>query len=90
MKAVKIVDAPCGYGKTQWAIQHMNEIEDHRFIFITPYLDEVKRIACLHDFYLSLAKQATPVIEVGAAKKITVVISEGKELEIRETEGAPL
>ena len=43
--------------------------------------------ASLHDFYLSLAKQATPVIEVGASKKITVVVSEGKELEIRETEG---
>ncbi len=28
-----------------------------------------------------------PVIEVGAAKKITVIISEGKELEIREIEG---
>jgi len=40
----------------------------------------------LHDFYLTLAKQATPVIEVGAAKKITVIISEGKELEIRELE----
>ncbi len=40
--------------------------------------------ASLHDFYLSLAKQATPVIKVGASKKITVIISEGKELEIRE------
>jgi len=46
--------------------------------------------ASLHDFYLSLAKQATPVIEVGASKKITVVISEGKELEIRETKGETL
>ncbi len=45
--------------------------------------------ASLHDFYLSLAKQATPVIEVGAAKKITVIISEGKELEIREIESEP-
>ena len=44
----------------------------------------------LHDFYLSLAKQATPVIEVGASKEITVVVSEGKELEIRETEGETL
>ena len=42
--------------------------------------------ASLHDFYLGLAKQTTPVIEVGAAKKITVIISEGKELEIRELE----
>ncbi|MGB3211265.1 MAG: TraB/VirB10 family protein [Desulforhopalus sp.] len=46
--------------------------------------------ASLHDFYLSLAKQATPVIEVGAAKKITVIVSEGKELEIREFEGETL
>ncbi|MBM9615677.1 hypothetical protein JWJ90_15520 [Desulfobulbus rhabdoformis] len=46
--------------------------------------------ASLHDFYLSLAKQATPVIEVGASKKITVVVSEGKELEIRETQGETL
>ena len=46
--------------------------------------------ASLHDFYLSLAKQATPVIEVGASKKITVVISEGRELEIRETTGGTL
>ena len=35
-----------------------------------------------HELYLDLAKQATPVIEVGAAKKVTVVISEGKELQI--------
>ena len=38
----------------------------------------------LRDFYLTLARQSTPVIEVGAAKKVTVVVSEGKELEIRE------
>ncbi len=43
--------------------------------------------ASLHDFYLDLAKQTTPVIEVGAAKKITVIVSEGKELEIREIAG---
>ncbi|MCL2791234.1 MAG: TraB/VirB10 family protein [Desulfobulbus sp.] len=38
----------------------------------------------LSDFYLDLVKQTTPVIEVGAARKITVIISEGKELEIRD------
>ena len=46
--------------------------------------------ASLQDFYLSLAKQATPVIEVGAAKEITVIISEGKELEIKDLEGKNL
>ena len=38
----------------------------------------------MSDFYLDLVKQTTPVIEVGAAKKITVIVSEGKELEIRD------
>ena len=38
----------------------------------------------MSDFYLDLVKQTTPVIEVGAARKITVIISEGKELEIRD------
>lgn len=38
----------------------------------------------LQQFYLDLAKQAMPVIEVGAAKDVTVVIQEGVELEIKE------
>lgn len=38
----------------------------------------------LHELYLDLAKQTTPVVEVGATKKVTVVVSEGKELEIKE------
>ena len=44
----------------------------------------------LSDFYLDLVKQSTPVIEVGAAKKITVIISEGKELEIRDIASSEL
>jgi conjugal transfer pilus assembly protein TraB len=38
----------------------------------------------LQELYLDLAKQATPVIEVGVAKQVTVVISEGKELTIKD------
>ncbi len=41
---VKVVDAPCGHGKTQWAIQYMNGCTEKKFIFITPYLDEVARV----------------------------------------------
>lgn len=44
----------------------------------------------LRDFYVDLVKQTTPVIEVGATKKITVVISEGKELEIREIDSGTI
>ena len=38
----------------------------------------------LADFYLTLAKQATPVIEANADKHVTVVVSEGKELVIKD------
>lgn len=38
----------------------------------------------LQKFYLELARQTIPVVEVGAAKQITVVISEGVELEIKD------
>lgn len=36
-------------------------------------------------FYMELVRQTTPVIEVGAAKKCTVVLTEGVHLEIKET-----
>lgn len=38
----------------------------------------------LQKFYLELAKQSMPVIEVGATRNITLVVSEGLELEIKE------
>ena len=43
-KEVTIVDGCCGTGKTSWAIQKMNESKDGKFIYITPFLDEVDRI----------------------------------------------
>jgi len=41
----------------------------------------------LTDFYLDLARQAGPVVEVGAAKDVVVVIQEGVALEIRSSAG---
>lgn len=38
----------------------------------------------LQKFYLELAKQTMPVIEVGATKNITVIISEGVDLAVKE------
>jgi len=42
----------------------------------------------LTDFYLDLARQAGPVVEVGAAKDVVVVIQEGVALEIKSTVGS--
>jgi len=41
----------------------------------------------LQKFYLELAKQSMPVIEVGATRNITLVVSEGVDLEIKEKPG---
>jgi conjugal transfer pilus assembly protein TraB len=38
----------------------------------------------LQKFYLELAKQTMPVIEVGATKNITVIVSEGTDLAVKE------
>ena len=40
-----VIDSPCGFGKTSYAIQAINESsEDEKIIYITPFLIEVKRI----------------------------------------------
>jgi conjugal transfer pilus assembly protein TraB len=44
----------------------------------------------LTDFYLDLARQAGPVVEVGAAKDVVVVIQEGLPLEIKPSVGSKL
>lgn len=44
MKTIKVVDAICGAGKTSWAIQKMQEPFGGKFIYVTPYLSEIKRV----------------------------------------------
>ncbi|KMY48349.1 DEAD/DEAH box helicase family protein [Peribacillus loiseleuriae] len=43
---INVVDAPCGYGKTSWAIQYMNSMatDSHQFIYVTPFLEEIERV----------------------------------------------
>ena len=38
----------------------------------------------LADFYMKLAEQTLPVVEVGATKKVTLVVSQGVDLKIRK------
>lgn len=42
--AITVIDAPCGAGKTTWAIQEMRKKPDRPYIFVTPFLNEIKRI----------------------------------------------
>ncbi|WP_127488915.1 hypothetical protein [Paenibacillus ehimensis] len=45
MVKVTVIDSVMGSGKTSWAIAHMNEAPtDRKFIFITPFLDEIERV----------------------------------------------
>lgn len=41
---ITVVDAPCGYGKTSFAIQYMNNELFERFMYITPFLSEIDRV----------------------------------------------
>ena len=40
---VTIVDSIMGSGKTEWAIQYMIDNPEKRFIYITPFLDEIEK-----------------------------------------------
>jgi hypothetical protein len=40
---VKVIDSIMGSGKTNYAIQMMNNNPDKKYIYITPYLDEINR-----------------------------------------------
>lgn len=41
---VTVVDGICGKGKSSWAIQHMIDNPKDKYIYITPYLDEITRV----------------------------------------------
>jgi len=39
---IKVIDSIMGSGKTEWAIQYMNENPDKKIMYITPYNNEIK------------------------------------------------
>lgn len=41
---IKVIDAIMGAGKTEYAIQLMNEDVNNRYIYVTPFLNEVERV----------------------------------------------
>lgn len=42
--SITVIDAPCGAGKTTWAIQEMDSHPEQAYIYCTPFLPEIKRI----------------------------------------------
>lgn len=44
MRKIKVIDAPCGAGKTSWSIQYMNDHQEKSYVYCTPFLDEIGRI----------------------------------------------
>lgn len=42
---IKVIDSIMGQGKTTWAIDYMVSNPDKRFMYITPFLDEVERVS---------------------------------------------
>jgi len=66
MEKVKVIDAICGAGKTSYAIQMMNENTfGKKFIFVTPFLSEVKRVIGTTNLNM-----ATPIAARGKGKKL--------------------
>jgi hypothetical protein len=41
---VKVIDSMMGTGKSEYTFRHMYDSKDEKFIYITPYLDEISRL----------------------------------------------
>ena len=42
--SITVVDSIMGSGKSTWAIEYMNKNPEKKYIFVTPFLDEVARV----------------------------------------------
>lgn len=67
---VKVIDAHCGAGKTEFAIQYMNEMGASKFrmpfIFVTPYLNEIERVKV----NVTTTKVISPESKEGKGRKV--------------------
>ena len=77
---INVVDAPCGYGKTSWAIKYMNSMpkDSHQFIYVTPFLEEVERVKSSvtnRQFYDPLAKDGETKLD-----DLHKMLGEGKDI----------
>ena len=56
MSKITVVDSICGAGKTSWAIQFMDNNFKDRYIYITPFLEEIRRIKKRYQYSIQRAK----------------------------------
>lgn len=80
MTIVNVVDTPCGYGKTSWAIKYMNEMstDTHKFIYVTPFLSEINRVQVA----VHARKFYDPCSDKGITKleDLNRLLSEGRDI----------
>lgn len=62
---ITVIDAPCGQGKTTWAINQMKEHPEQAYVYCTPFLDEIDRIIDstkgYHKFYQPQFYESTKI-----------------------------
>lgn len=84
MSKIIVVDAMCGKGKTSFAIQNLienNWLHKDKFIYITPYLEEVDRI--MSECSTKLTEAYTPDVINGKGSKtshLKELLAEGKNI----------
>lgn len=92
MDRITVVDAPCGSGKTELALEFINANPQKRFVFVTPFLSEVERVknSTTATFYDPQHYQRTDLLggEAGSKSKLddfNDLLSEGKNIATTHT-----
>lgn len=78
-RTVKVIEGYPGVGKTAWAIQSINSTQNKKILYITPFLDEVKRIksACVN---IELVDPKDSYQQGGKGRHFIELLNEGKNI----------
>ena len=76
---IKVIDSPMGAGKTSYLIQMIKRNTENKYMFITPFLDEVDRIitTCKENKFLQPTNKAKNGSKLESLKKL---VSKGKNV----------
>lgn len=75
---IKIIDSIMGSGKTNWAIEKIKSEPSNKFIYITPYLDEIKRVK---DATYNYNRMFEPIYKGGSKQNnLHKLLKEGKNI----------